>query len=219
MELSEYVENNKDPWDLKKTGIDYRRKCIIKKFLEKKGIVLDIGCAFGIYSDFLSCIGNRVIGLDVSKRMINEASETYNNVNFVLSDSDEMPFKKETFDAVLLMGTCIYVKDKNKLFSEIFRIMKNGGALCIIERNKHSPWHSIFERFRKETSVDETKNFVSLTEVKYLLEKNGFKIEKITGDYISVPLFSENKITRRVFWSLGEIMPSFSYFLVFFAKK
>ncbi len=218
MELKDYVEKSADPWSLKSVGLDERRSFIIKKYLSNKGLVLDIGCAFGVYTDFLSHIGNKAIGIDFSGRMISEASKKYPKNLFVRADAIRLPFKSNIFDAALVMGTSIYVKNKKVLFSEISSTLKKGATICIIERNRYSLWHRLSGK-RKEAVVDDISSFVSAREILVLLNDSGFKIKQVAGDMIAAPLLSQNKITRRFFWSLGETFPSMAYFVIIVAEK
>lgn len=219
MELKEYVENASDPWNLKKSGIDERRLKIISSFMKNRGLVLDIGCAYGIYSNELRKLGNSVVGVDFSERMVCEAKSSFKSASFIMCDATATPFAKETFDAVLIMGTAIYIADKPGLYKEISRVLRKGGVLCLIERNKKSLWHVFMDKFRKESQVDEIQNFIELKETKLFLENSGFVIKKISGDKISFPFLSENRLTRKLFWFLGSLFPQSSYFLIIIAEK
>ena len=219
VDVKTYVEESSDPWSLKKVGVDKRRLEIIKKYLSGKGLVLDLGCAFGTYTDIISSIGNTAIGIDFSERMVHDASEKFPKNTFLKADATKLPFDCSVFDCVLLMGTAIYIRDKTVMFKEINRILKPKGIVCIIERNRLSPWHLIAEKLRKESAVDKISDFIDIKQMKFLLAETGFRIRKISGDELSLPFFSRNRLTRKFFWRFGEIMPSASNFIVIIAEK
>lgn len=214
MDVRTYVEKDRDPWDLLKAGVNKRRAALLKKHIGKAGLVLDIGCAFGIYSAFLRNLGNYVISLDASKRMVSEGNSRFNELTFTRGRAEELPFKDDTFNAVLCVGTLIYSSDRKKFLAELYRALRKRGKLCVIERNRSSPLHGIIGKIkRNEKYVDARSSYFTKGEMKKLLTEADFKITKISGDEIALPVFSG--ATHK----LAETFPSFAYFLVFECEK
>ena len=60
-----------------------------------------MGCASGIQSKILSSDGFEMTGMDLSPRMIKEAEKRLPEANFIVGDITQMPFKDNSFDAVL----------------------------------------------------------------------------------------------------------------------
>ena len=209
--VKQYVETSKDPWGLKHAGAIPERVGLIRNCIGKSGLVLDVGSAFGIYSDFLRSMGNLVVALDASRRMVSEGGKKFGMVNFALGSGEAIPFQDETFNAVLCMGTLIYSDNREKFLSEIYRTLRRRGRLCLIERNRSSPIHAILGKMkRNEKSVDNPQAYFIKSELEGLLKKAGFKIRRIRGDQIYLP-FSLSLKTER--------FPSLSYFLVFECEK
>ncbi|MCK7529658.1 MAG: methyltransferase domain-containing protein [Marinilabiliales bacterium] len=78
----------------------------------------------------------RVIGVDMTEPMIGKARENagklgYSNVEFRLGDIEDMPIEPEIADVVISNCVLNLVPDKDKAFSEIFRILKPGGHLSV----------------------------------------------------------------------------------------
>jgi ubiquinone/menaquinone biosynthesis C-methylase UbiE/N-acetylglutamate synthase-like GNAT family acetyltransferase len=78
----------------------------------------------------------RVIGIDMTEAMIakaktNAAKLGFNNVEFRLGDIDNMPIKDSTADVVVSNCVMNLVPNKQKAFSETFRILKPGGHFSI----------------------------------------------------------------------------------------
>jgi len=211
MDVRTYVEKDQDPWDLLKAGVNKRRATLLKKHIGKAGLVLDVGCAFGIYSNFLRSLGNYVVGVDASKRLVSEGKRRFGGT-FALGRGESLPFKDDTFNAVLCMGTLIYSNQRGQFLSELHRTLRKGGQLCIIERNRNSPMHKIIGKLKtNENAVDNPDHYFTVSELKKLVEEAGFTVKRIKGDTISLPFFSMHK--------LAEIFPSLAYFLVFECKK
>ncbi|WP_016777304.1 arsenite methyltransferase [Anaerophaga thermohalophila] len=78
----------------------------------------------------------KVTGLDFTKAMIKKANENlektgFKNIEFVQGDIEEMPLPDASFDVVISNCVLNLVPDKQKAFSEIFRVLKPGGHFSI----------------------------------------------------------------------------------------
>ncbi len=212
--LKVYINESEDPWGLMKAGIDRRRASLIERCIGKAGRVLDVGCGFGIYSDFMEKFENIVVALDASKRMVRDGKKRFRELPFVSGSGERLPFKEGTFDAVLCMGTLIYSKSKELFLSELHRVLRNGGTLCVIERNRNSPMHSLVRKLkRSEKSVDDPAGFFSKGELERLVSGAGFTIKTVSGDVITLPVFS--KYTH----AIAEKVPTAAYFIAVCAQK
>jgi len=77
-----------------------------------------------------------VIGVDMTQAMLDKAVDNarklnFNNVVFRLGDIEDMPVEAETVDVVISNCVLNLVPDKQKAFSEIIRVLKPGGHLCV----------------------------------------------------------------------------------------
>ncbi len=101
--------------------------------------ILDLGCGRGnetIQAALLTGPEGRAIGLDITQAMIDtafiNAKETgVTNAAFLLGDIENLPFDPSVFDAV--MSNCVinHAKSKEKVYQEIFRVLKCGGRFII----------------------------------------------------------------------------------------
>jgi SAM-dependent methyltransferase len=101
--------------------------------------VLDLGSGAG--NDCFvarSIVGEtgKVTGLDLTEQMIvraraNNEKLQFKNVEFVYGDIEEMPIESNLVDVVISNCVLNLVPDKTKAFSEIFRVLKQGGHFCI----------------------------------------------------------------------------------------
>lgn len=101
--------------------------------------VLDLGSGAG-FDCFLAAsrVGKegKVIGVDMTPEMIEKARENasnggYTNVEFKLGDIEEIPIADASIDVVISNCVINLVPSKDKVFREIFRILKNGGRFII----------------------------------------------------------------------------------------
>lgn len=78
----------------------------------------------------------RIIGIDMTDEMIIKARENavklkYENVEFKLGDIEAIPLEDATADVVVSNCVLNLVPDKEKAFSETWRILKKGGHFSI----------------------------------------------------------------------------------------
>jgi len=101
--------------------------------------VLDLGSGAGndvFIARSITGESGEVIGVDMTEAMIKKANENkeklgYKNVEFRLGEIENLPIESETVDVVLSNCVLNLVPDKERAFSEIFRVLKPGAHLCI----------------------------------------------------------------------------------------
>ena len=101
--------------------------------------VVDLGSGAGndcFVARALAGETGRVIGVDMTEAMIKKAKENNNklgfkNVEFRLGDIENMPVESDSTDVVISNCVLNLVPDKDKAFSEIFRVLKHGGHLSV----------------------------------------------------------------------------------------
>ncbi|MGQ1889105.1 arsenite methyltransferase [Thermophagus sp. OGC60D27] len=78
----------------------------------------------------------KVIGLDFTEAMIKKANENLkktglNNIEFIHGDIEDIPLPDDAVDVVISNCVLNLVPNKEKAFSEIFRVLKPGGHFSI----------------------------------------------------------------------------------------
>lgn len=101
--------------------------------------VVDLGSGAG--NDVFvtrSIVGDKgtVVGIDFTEEMLAKANSNlkklgYTNVKFEYGDIENIPLKNDFTDVVISNCVLNLVPDKNRAFSEIFRILKPGGHFCV----------------------------------------------------------------------------------------
>ena len=111
--------------------------------LEPDTLVLDVAAGKGTTALFLAeKFGCRVIGIDLSEQNIFDATslaETRglaNLVEFRLADAEALPFKADSFDAILCECAFCTFPSKHKAASEFERVLKAGGRVGISDITK-----------------------------------------------------------------------------------
>ncbi|MDP8243883.1 MAG: metalloregulator ArsR/SmtB family transcription factor [Candidatus Hinthialibacter antarcticus] len=106
-------------------------------------VVADIGCGTGHILLTLARVVHKVIGVDNSKKMLalaekNAKRAKYKNVELRFGDMENLPFKDNEVDAVFAGLVLHHAPDPSLAISEMARIVKPGGAVTIIDLQRHS---------------------------------------------------------------------------------
>jgi phosphoethanolamine N-methyltransferase len=121
--------------------------------------VLDVGSGLGGPAFYLARrYGARVVGTDLEPHLVARASARAQElglseqVEFRVVEAGPMDFPNGHFDLVLSSGAITQTADKLGIFSEIFRVLKPGGALSCYDWMKSEGEYSadMLEWFRLE---------------------------------------------------------------------
>lgn len=102
-------------------------------------VILDLGCGRGketIIAAGLCGSEGKAVGLDITSAMVetaraNAISAGTANAEFVYGEIEKLPFEESSFDAVISNCVINHAKDKNRVYKEIERVLKNGGRFVI----------------------------------------------------------------------------------------
>lgn len=97
----------------------------------EKTNVLEVGCGGGILSEEMAKMGVIITGIDPSEQSLNiavkHAKDNNLKINYEKGTGEYLPFRDNSFDAVLCCDVLEHVKDLPKVISEISRVLKNRG--------------------------------------------------------------------------------------------
>ena len=100
--------------------------------LEPNRKILELGCATGVLSNYLSTLSHVPTGVDRSKKMIGRAKENYPHVNFYVEDATQLPFESNTFDVLFASSLVNIIDEKEKLLLEMKRLVKAEGSISFL---------------------------------------------------------------------------------------
>jgi len=111
----------------------------------------------------------RVIGLDLSRRMLREAvrrtAQFADRLTYVWQDAQRLPFDDDTFDAVTCLEALEFTPNPRAVLVELVRVLRPGGVLLVTNRvgrdAKLMPGRAfprdVFERLLQELPLEDVK--------------------------------------------------------------
>ncbi|MFZ5988145.1 MAG: class I SAM-dependent methyltransferase [Bacillota bacterium] len=198
MTADRHSDFNAKKWDGRsetydKKLFDYFR-FIQKKVVDMTGLsgddnFLDIGCATGwavcYASTFLKGRG-KSYGIDISPGMIEKAkmnSKGYNNLDFFVADSKELPFKDSFFNTIICTNSFHHYLTPYNVLCEIRRVLKPQGMLYILDPTTDGFLMKLIDKRVKEKEKEHVK-FYSTKEYIGLFNEAGLayvKSKRIVG--------------------------------------
>jgi ubiquinone/menaquinone biosynthesis C-methylase UbiE len=112
-----------------------RESQFIKKHLQRRTNILDVGCGIGIFEQTLNQLP--ITGLDIDPLFLEEAKQRSRN-RFVHGDVTNMEFETESFDGVFSVTTLEFIPDLPLALKEIHRVLKPNGKIVFLILNTKS---------------------------------------------------------------------------------
>lgn len=136
------------------------------------GYILDLGAGTGRLIKYLK---GKIVAADISEEMLKIMKKKFSKVEIVCADAENLPFKDGSFDLVVAAFLIVHLKNPEKCFSEVYRVLKDGGTFVVTNIN---------QRKAPKLEIDGRSEIVIKSyyhrpeDIRKTLEKNLFKIEK-----------------------------------------
>jgi len=112
-------------------------KDFLSEVFEERRRILDVGTGTGFISLILAELGHEVVGIDLSKGMLEVAREKAKkfglDVEFRIGDAENLPFEDESFDAVVCRHLLWTLPNPLKAVGEWRRVVRDGGKVVAID--------------------------------------------------------------------------------------
>lgn len=164
-------------------GRDYNTDPNLVKFLSERTDdhtdslrILDIGCGTGKqltanYNDFPEM---PMTGLDLFHGMLQQARKRCKAIKWIQGDSTAPPFGNNSFDYITNQFSYHHVRDKNRMMTSIFRILKPNGRFVITNLDPWAmPGWILYTWFPTSRQRD-LSDFLPVDELTDLMQKTGF---------------------------------------------
>ncbi|MFH2092489.1 MAG: class I SAM-dependent methyltransferase [Pseudomonadota bacterium] len=149
--------------------------------------ILDAGCGLGGSSRLMAKKFEHVVtGIDLSDqfieaaRALTEKTRLSDQVYFQGGSILDLPFQKQSFDAILCQHMLMNIQHKEKAFQAFHRVLGNGGKLMIHEITKGEDNPILYPvPWAKEDAISFIESWESMES---LIEKTGFERQTFSDE-------------------------------------
>jgi SAM-dependent methyltransferase len=143
--------------------------------------VLDLGCAAGAVSHFLSTLGCETVGVDAEPLAVDKARELFPDLQFQLANVARLPFDEASFDKAVAADLVEHLDDENfaAMLREVRRVLRPGGTLSIYTPN---PKHPIERLKSRNLILAQNPTHIGLrtaARLEIMLGRAGFEVDVV----------------------------------------
>jgi len=133
-------------------------------FLEEEYKLLEIGFGEGYGAFFVNKYVQSVDAIDVHKKAVDYANEKYGSegCSFIHYEGDKIPFKNDTYDAVVSFQVIEHIEDDHRFLQEVNRVLKKNRPVLITTPNRETrlgpdeePWNEFHVREYSKKQLQE----------------------------------------------------------------
>ena len=145
--------------------------------------VLDLGCAAGAITHYLSTFGAEPVGVDLEPLAIERARELFPGLRFEVADATQLPFVGASFDKAVAADFVEHIVDDTfvAMCAELRRVLVPGGLFAIYAPN---PRHLIERMKERDFVLAQNPTHIGLRDADHMsrvLEQGGFRV--IRGEW------------------------------------
>jgi len=116
--------------------------------------LLDAGCGTGFIINIGKKYFDQVIGIDITKEMLDKVDLSGGNITLQLADSSNMPFQDEVFNVCTAYGVLHHLPKLEPTLKEVFRCLKKGGIFYADQEPNYYFWKEIKGLKKAEVYTD-----------------------------------------------------------------
>lgn len=168
---SRYHHNNRDEFDFN----------LIKKYIDKNSIILDLGCGTGILEKKLSSHVKRIIGVDKFQEFLKRAYQA-ENIQYLVGDLANLDINnlKDNYNVILLFGVSFYLSDDelNDLIAKVVTLMTKN-SIFIIKNQWGIKDELIVNKYSEDLQSDYYAKYRKLEDICNLLKLHNLTYEVV----------------------------------------
>lgn len=146
---------------------------------------LDIGCGTGwAVGQAAKLVNDKGLfyGVDLSSKMIEKAKENFRgkaNFHFLQANVESVPLDSDFFDVIICTNSFHHYPNPNQAVSEMYRLLKRGGKVYILDPLADAWIIKLADRFIKLFEPEHVKIY-STKEFQKLFEQAGLKYSSVS---------------------------------------
>jgi SAM-dependent methyltransferase len=177
------------------TNINMTRHSVQNLKLKSEDVVLELGHGNAGHLEYVfnQAENLKYYGLEMSELMFQEARQMNRNyvsqkqAFFSLYDGNVIPFQDTFFDKIFTVNTIYFWENPEKLFSEIYRVLKSNGIFCLTFAEESFMKQLPFTKYEFELySIEKALKLVETTSFKIIgKETLTEKVKTRTGELVN----------------------------------
>ncbi len=173
-------------YDLASKTYDHTRRhsdAILDQFARRVSFtpataIVDFGCGTGNYLHRLQkTFGSRCCGVEPSEGMRAMAAAKSDCLEIRPGDHRNVPFGAENFDFAFLTDVIHHVPDLAVMFSELWRVLKCGGRLCVVTESHEQIQSRFYNRYFPSLAANEQRRYPKVERIVRSAVAVGFQHE------------------------------------------
>jgi 2-polyprenyl-3-methyl-5-hydroxy-6-metoxy-1,4-benzoquinol methylase len=180
--------------------LDYVHKKILRELVGPyNNLILEAGIGTGRFGTWLAKKGFNVVGIDVSKGMLNKCKEKKKalgiDIELIVADVHFLPFKKKSFDTCICVNVMDHLSNTGDFFDQVKGIMNEKGHFIFNFSNMQSIYlpFALVINFKKQALFKKTKinsKWSTLRKISFELNAHNFSINETRGCFVAsiIPL-------------------------------
>jgi SAM-dependent methyltransferase len=142
--------------------------------------IVDLGCAAGAVTHFLTGFGAHVVGVDAEERAIEKARGLFPGLEFVVADVRELPFDDASFDKAVAADLVEHLDEQTfrAMLRELKRVLVAGGTFTLYTPN---PKHVIERLKARDLILAQNPTHIGLRDaatLERLLREEGLDVDR-----------------------------------------
>jgi len=148
-------------------------------------LALDVATGTGNTAFALAPFVRRVVGLDLTREMLDEArrvaaAKGIENADWVIGDASALPFPDETFDIYVVRAAPHHFPRFEEFVQEAFRVLRPGRDAAFVDCAPPTPARDVLHEVEKRRDPSHTRS-LTVEEWTKRLEAAGFEVEMATA--------------------------------------
>lgn len=179
----------------------YLQPDAVSKYIKKGDVVLELGFGQGANILYLAHCHPDVTFYGADLSMLSEKKEIPSNVKlFKMDYSDLSSFEDNSVDVMYAFETIVHNSDKEKIYREVYRVLKPGGVIIVYDYALAEPFETFDPQIQKAIALiskgGASAMIESLEDLNAHYTNCGLEIEKCT-DYTVQTLPDLKRLERK----------------------
>lgn len=164
--------------------------------------LLDLGCGSGALTRRLGRWSLGLTGIDISIKNVLEARSDVLQAKFIVGDIEKVPFKNNSFDAIIYSGVLHHFPHILEVVKEGVRILRPGGYFFSYDPNQHNPLMWLYRGksspFRSSEGITSNEILITRERLRKSLESAGLRRVLVTAISGITYKFVAGRLARKV---------------------